>query len=67
MTYSATKSYLSTIAGLAVDAHLIGNVDEKVNKYVWDNTFEGAHNSKITWRHLLTQSSRLVGLFVRFM
>jgi CubicO group peptidase (beta-lactamase class C family) len=57
MTFSATKSYLSTIAGLAIDNQLIGNVDEKVNKYVWDNTFEGEHNEKITWRHLLTQSS----------
>ncbi|HVM89755.1 MAG TPA: serine hydrolase [Puia sp.] len=57
MTFSATKSYLSTIAGLAVDNHLIQNIDDPVNKYVIDNTYEGAHNSKITWRHLLTQSS----------
>jgi CubicO group peptidase (beta-lactamase class C family) len=56
MTFSASKSYLSTIAGLAVDDKLIA-VDNKVNEYVTDNTFEGAHNSKITWRHLLTQSS----------
>lgn len=57
MTFSATKSYLSSIAGLAIDNHLIKNVDELVNEYVTDNTYEGAHNSKITWRHLLTQSS----------
>ncbi len=57
MTYSVTKSYLSTVAGLAVENGLIANIDENVNKYVWDNTFEGAHNSTITWRHLLTQSS----------
>lgn len=57
MTFSATKSYLSTVAGLAVDARLIRDVDEKVGQYVWDNTFEGEHNNKITWRHLLTQSS----------
>jgi CubicO group peptidase (beta-lactamase class C family) len=56
MTFSASKSYLSTIAGLAVDDKLIA-VDDKVNEYVTDNTFEGEHNSKITWRHLLTQSS----------
>jgi CubicO group peptidase (beta-lactamase class C family) len=57
MTFSVAKSYLSTVAGLAVDARLIKNVDEKVEKYVTDGTYEGNHNSKITWRHLLTQSS----------
>lgn len=57
MTFSVTKSFLSTTAGLAVDAGLIKSVGEKVNKYVWDINFEGEHNSKITWDHLLTQSS----------
>jgi CubicO group peptidase (beta-lactamase class C family) len=57
MTFSVTKSFLSTVAGLALDDHLIKNVDDKVNKYVWDDKFESAHNAKITWRHLLTQSS----------
>lgn len=57
MTFSVTKSYLSTIAGLAVDQGLIKNVNESVNQYVWDGKFEGEHNSKITWQHLLTQSS----------
>lgn len=57
MTFSVTKSYLSTIAGLGVDANLIRNIDDKVNGYVWDATFEGAHNSKTTWRHLLNQTS----------
>jgi CubicO group peptidase (beta-lactamase class C family) len=57
MTFSVTKSFLSTTAGLAVDAGLVKNVHDKVNNYVWDNKFEGEHNSKITWDHLLTQSS----------
>jgi CubicO group peptidase (beta-lactamase class C family) len=57
MTFSATKSFLSTTAGLAVDNGLIKNVNEKVDKYVWDETFAGEHNSKITWDNLLTQSS----------
>ncbi len=61
MDFSATKSYLSTVAGLAVDAKLIKSVKEKVNEYVWDETFEGEHNSKITWEHLLTQSSDWYG------
>lgn len=57
MTFSVSKSFLSTIAGLAADDHLIKNVDDRVNEYVWDGKFDGEHNSKITWRHLLTQSS----------
>ncbi len=57
MTFSVSKSYLSTIAGLAADNHLIKNIDDRVNEYVWDGKFDGKHNSKITWRHLLTQSS----------
>ena len=57
MTFSVTKSYLSTMAGLAVDAGLIRGVDDKAGEYVWDGTFDGEHNSKVTWHHLLTQSS----------
>lgn len=57
MTFSATKSFLSTTAGLAVDNGLIKNVSDKVINYVWDGTYEGEHNSKITWDNLLTQSS----------
>ena len=57
MTFSATKSFLSTTAGLAIDNGLIKSVNDNVINYVSDNTFEGNHNSKITWDHLLTQSS----------
>lgn len=57
MTFSVAKSYLSTVAGLAVDAGLIRDVDEPVRRYVWDGKFDGPHNGKISWRHLLTQSS----------
>ncbi|RYG00777.1 MAG: class C beta-lactamase-related serine hydrolase [Chitinophagaceae bacterium] len=57
MTFSAAKSYLATVAGLAFDSRLIKSVDDRVSQYVTDETFESTHNSKITWRHLLTQSS----------
>lgn len=57
MTFSVTKSYLSTVAGLAFDDDLISDVTDKTRGYVWDNTFLGEHNSKITWEHLLNQSS----------
>lgn len=57
MTFSVTKSYLSTMAGLAVDHGLIKSVNDKVEDYVWDGKFDGRHNSKINWEHLLNQSS----------
>ena len=57
MTFSVTKSFLSTVAGLAYDNGLIANTDDKVVNYIWDGTFAGNHNSKITWTHLLQQNS----------
>ncbi|MDH5607910.1 MAG: beta-lactamase family protein [Cyclobacteriaceae bacterium] len=57
MTFSVTKSYLSTVAGLAVDAGLIADVRDRAAAYVWDGTFEGEHNGRISWHHLLNQSS----------
>jgi len=57
MTFSVTKSFLSTTAGLAIDDGLIKSVTDSVKSYVWDSSFEGQHNSKITWDNLLNQSS----------
>lgn len=57
MTFSVTKSFLSTIAGLAVDKGLIKDETDKAKNYIWDGTFDGEHNSKITFKHLLQQNS----------
>ena len=57
MTFSVTKSFLSTTALLALDKGLIEEVNDSVKKYLWDGTFDGTHNSQITWEHLLNQSS----------
>lgn len=57
MTFSVTKSFLSTTAGLAIDEGLIQSVHDSVKNYVWEGSFDGKHNSKITWHHLLNQSS----------
>lgn len=57
MTFSVTKSYLSTTFGLALDKGLISSEFDKVIDYVWDGTFDGKHNSVIQWNHLLNQSS----------
>ena len=51
MTFSVTKSFLSTMAGLAEDEGLLSSTNDKVGDYVWDDTFKGAHNSKITWEY----------------
>lgn len=57
MTFSVTKSFLSTVAGLAYDKGLIKDTDDRVEDYIWDGTFGGAHNAKISWKHLLQQNS----------
>jgi len=57
MTFSVTKSYLSTVAGLALDDGLINSLQDPVKDYVWDGTFTGDHNAKINWEHLLHQTS----------
>lgn len=61
MTFSVTKSFLSTMAGLAVDQGLIASTNDKVGDYIWDGTFDGEHNFKITWEHLLQQNSAWSG------
>lgn len=61
MTFSITKSYLSTVAGLAVDRGLIQSVHDQVTEYVQDGNFDPPHNSKISWHHLLQQTSEWDG------
>jgi CubicO group peptidase (beta-lactamase class C family) len=71
MTFSVTKSFLSTTVGLALDRALIRSVQDRVAEYmapvvlVGDGErgesallpFETLHNRKITWDHLLRQTS----------
>jgi CubicO group peptidase (beta-lactamase class C family) len=60
-TFSVAKSYLSLLAGVAVADGLIADLDEPVGQTVKDGGFEGPHNSLITWRHLLQQTSEWEG------
>ena len=60
MTFSVTKSYLSTVAGLAYQKGLF-NLDEKLKDYIKDGKFSSDHNKEITWHHLLNQSSQWKG------
>jgi CubicO group peptidase (beta-lactamase class C family) len=60
MAFSATKSVLSLVAGLAFDDGLL-RLDEPVCRSVDLPQFGGAHGRNITWRHLLDQTSQWEG------
>lgn len=60
-TFSVAKSYLSIVAGLAFDRGLIREVNEPICRTVDDGGFDGAHNRKITWHHMLQQTSEWEG------
>jgi CubicO group peptidase (beta-lactamase class C family) len=58
MTFSVTKSFLSTVVGIAWQKGFIRDVNDLVRDYVpHAGLFDGPHNSKITWDHLLRQTS----------
>jgi CubicO group peptidase (beta-lactamase class C family) len=61
MTFSVTKSYLSTVAGLAYDDGLIRDLNDPIGEYVTDGSFASAHNAQITWHNLLQQTSEWEG------
>lgn len=82
-THSVTKSFLSTVVGIAVDRGMIKNIHDKVYTYmppveVFDNIvyrkpedlgrpyflepFNTPHNKKISWDHLLRQTSDFEGI-----
>jgi CubicO group peptidase (beta-lactamase class C family) len=65
-TFSVAKSYLSILAGLAWDRGLFRDLDEPVRRtpdvdWADDGGFDPPHNHKITWRHLLQQTSEWEG------
>ena len=45
------------LSGLPLDRGLIGSVNDRVKAYVTTGEFDSEHNSKITWDHLLRQTS----------
>jgi CubicO group peptidase (beta-lactamase class C family) len=59
MTHSVTKTFLTTVVGLAVQKGLIRDVGDKVRDYMpaGVDLFEAPHNRAITWDHLLRQTS----------
>ena len=61
MTFSVTKSYLSIMAGLAVDDRIIPDVRRPVGELISDGGFDAEQNRAITWEHLLHQTSEWEG------
>ena len=60
MTFSVTKTFVSTVVGLAFDRGLIGSLNDRAKDAVgpeFQDLFASEHNQKITWDHLLRQTS----------
>ena len=59
MCNSITKTFLSTVVGLAWQQGLIADVNDRVRGYMpaGVDLFESEHNQSITWDHLLRQTS----------
>jgi CubicO group peptidase (beta-lactamase class C family) len=60
-TFSAAKSYLSMLAGIAVADGLVTDLDEPVGRSVDDGGFDSEQNRGVTWRHLLQNTSEWQG------
>lgn len=62
MTHSVTKTFLSSVAGVAFDRRLIRDVHDRVLTYVHPSPdFELPHNRPITWDQMLRQTSGWIG------
>jgi CubicO group peptidase (beta-lactamase class C family) len=59
--YSVAKSFLSTVASIAVARGLIADINDPVGKYIRDGGYDSPHNSKITWKNHLQQESEWEG------
>jgi hypothetical protein len=67
MTFSVTKSFLSSVIGVAYDDHLISNINDTLYKVIapiqiygesnLTHLFDTPHNKTITWDHMLRQVS----------
>lgn len=60
-TYSAAKSFLSSLAGIALREGKIRKLDERVGTTVTDGGYASPHNALITWEHHLRQTSEWEG------
>jgi CubicO group peptidase (beta-lactamase class C family) len=56
-SFSAAKSFVSTLVGIAIDAGLIGSVDDRITEYLPELAARDPEFRKIRLRDLLTMSS----------
>jgi CubicO group peptidase (beta-lactamase class C family) len=56
-SFSAAKSFVSALIGIAIDAGLIRSVDDRITKYVPELAARDPRFRQVTLRHLLTMSS----------
>ena len=62
MTFSVSKTFLSSVAGVAFDKGLIKNIDDRVIDYVKPTPdFMLPHNQPISWDNMLRQDSGWIG------
>jgi CubicO group peptidase (beta-lactamase class C family) len=62
MTFSVTKTFLSSVAGVAFDKGMIRNVNDRVIDYVQPTPdYMLPHNQPITWDNMLRQDSGWIG------
>jgi CubicO group peptidase (beta-lactamase class C family) len=62
MTFSVTKTFLSSVAGIAFDKGMIKNVNDRVIEYVRPTPdYMLPHNQPITWNDMLRQQSGWIG------
>jgi CubicO group peptidase (beta-lactamase class C family) len=62
MAHSVTKTFLSALAGVAYDRHMIRDVNDRVVDYVRPTPdFTEPHNLPITWDEMLRQTSGWIG------
>ncbi|GGF13166.1 serine hydrolase domain-containing protein [Hymenobacter cavernae] len=60
-TYSAAKSFLSTILGLTIDRGMIKDIHDPVANYIKDGGYDSEQNRKVTWEHHALQTSEWEG------
>ena len=61
LTFSAAKTYLALLAGVAHDRGLLPDVDEPVGARISGIGFDKGRNARVTWAHLLQQTSEWEG------
>jgi len=61
LTFSVAKTYLALLAGIAHDCGLLPDVDEPVVARVHGIGFDEGRNARVTWAHMLQQTSEWSG------